>query len=69
MIGDVVRRAPFPAFLYVYVQDTESTFNRAMDAGAIVVESPIKTPYGDYRCMIEDSWGNLWQIATRLTET
>jgi len=21
-------------------------------------------PYGDRRCMVEDQWGNTWQIAT-----
>ena len=24
-----------------------------------------RTPYGDRRCMIEDAWGNTWQIATQ----
>lgn len=23
-------------------------------------------PYGDRRCMVEDQWGNTWQIATHL---
>jgi uncharacterized glyoxalase superfamily protein PhnB len=24
-------------------------------------------PYGDRRGMVEDAWGNVWQIATRLS--
>jgi uncharacterized glyoxalase superfamily protein PhnB len=24
-------------------------------------------PYGDRRAMVEDAWGNTWQIATRQT--
>ena len=64
MISDAGIRPPMTAFLYVYVGDTDATYRRAMDAGASCVESPTETPYGDYRCMIEDKWGNTWQIAT-----
>lgn len=67
MIGDVVVRAPFPAFLYVYVPDVEATFKRAIDAGATAIEAPTVMPYGDHRGMFEDDWGNLWQVATRLS--
>jgi uncharacterized glyoxalase superfamily protein PhnB len=57
-------RDPFPAFLYVYVEDTDSTYQRAMAAHAASVEAPINTPYGDRRAMVRDQWGNTWQIAT-----
>ncbi len=53
-------------FLYVYVDDTQRTYRRALDAGARAIEAPSITSYGDYRCMIEDKWGNTWQIATRM---
>jgi len=33
-------------------------------AGARSLEEPVDTPYGDRRAMVEDSWGNVWQIAT-----
>ena len=32
--------------------------------GANSVEAPTDTPYGDRRGMVEDKWGNTWQIAT-----
>jgi uncharacterized glyoxalase superfamily protein PhnB len=57
-------REPMPAFLYVYVEDADSTCRRAIDCGARLVEMPLDTPYGDRRATIEDAWGNLWQIAT-----
>ena len=57
-------RSPAPAFLYVYVQNTDATYRRALAAGARSVEEPTDTPYGDRRCMVEDQWGNNWQIAT-----
>jgi uncharacterized glyoxalase superfamily protein PhnB len=66
MVSDAGVRRPMPAFLYVYVKDTDATFRRAIDAGARAVEEPFDTPYGDRRCMVEDAWGNTWQIATHL---
>ena len=64
MISDAGLRNPTTAFLYVYVSDTDATYRRAIDAGARSLEEPLETPYGDRRCMVEDKWGNTWQIAT-----
>ena len=64
MISEAGARQPMPAFLYVYVADTDAVFGRAAAAGARVIEAPFDTPYGDRRGMVEDEWGNHWQIAT-----
>jgi PhnB protein len=64
MISAAGDRRPMPAFLYVYVDDTDATYRRALDAGARSLEAPSDMPYGDRRCMVEDRWGNIWQIAT-----
>lgn len=64
MISDAGIRQPMTAFLYVYVSDTDATYQRALAAGARSLEAPAVLPYGDRRCMIEDRWGNTWQIAT-----
>ena len=53
------------AFLYVYVEDTDATYQRAIEAGAQEVEPPSDMPYGDRRATVLDIWGNTWQIATR----
>ena len=66
MIGEVGVRSAVTSFLYVYVQDADATYQRALNAGARSLEKPIDTPYGDRRCMIEDQWGNTWQIATHM---
>jgi len=66
MIGEVGIRSAVTSFLYVYVQDADATYRHALDAGARSLEKPIDTPYGDRRCMIEDPWGNTWQIATHM---
>ena len=65
MISESGERKPMTAFLYVYVDDTDAVYRRALDAGARSLEEPCETPYGDRRCMVEDEWGNTWQIATR----
>jgi uncharacterized glyoxalase superfamily protein PhnB len=62
--GGGVRRAR-SSFLYVYVEDTDATFARAVGAGAKTMEAPWDTAYGDRRATVEDPWGNTWQIATR----
>lgn len=65
LISGTGEREAFPAFLYVYVPDTDATYARALAAGAVSIEAPQDTPYGDYRAMIRDPHGNTFQIATR----
>ena len=59
-------RDPSSAFLYVYVENTDLVWRRALAMGATSVEDPADTPYGDRRATVRDPWGNSWQIATRL---
>lgn len=67
MVSESGEREAFPAFLYVYVDDVETTFQRATAAGAVTLEAPLDTPYGDRRAMVRDAFGNVYQIATRST--
>jgi uncharacterized glyoxalase superfamily protein PhnB len=65
MISEAGAREPKGAFLYVYVSDLDSVYRRALERGATSIEEPFDTPYGDRRSMVEDKWGNTWQIAVR----
>jgi PhnB protein len=65
MVSPAGDRELFPAFLYVYVDDADSAFRRALTAGAISLEAPLDTPYGDRRAMVRDPFGNVFQIAHR----
>ena len=67
MVSHATEREPFPAFLYVYVDNADETYARAMAAGASSMEGPIDTPYGDRRAMVRDPFGNIFQIAHPLT--
>ena len=66
MISDAGARDPMLACLYVYVENVDETWQRAVAAGADSIEAPSDLPYGDRRGMVKDRWGNNWQIATRL---
>ena len=68
MVGAAGEREPFPAFLYVYVDDADRVYRRALDAGASNLEAPLDSPYGDRRAMVRDRFGNVFQIAHRLAE-
>lgn len=64
MISGAGPRPAMPAFLYLYVDDADASYERAVEAGARCLEEPVDTPYGDRRGMVEDRWRNVWQIAT-----
>ncbi|HET6472736.1 MAG TPA: cupin domain-containing protein [Pseudomonadales bacterium] len=64
LVSGIAERAAHGAILYVYVPDADATYRRALAAGARSLEAPAVMPYGDRRAMVEDRWGNTWQIAT-----
>ena len=65
MISSVGERGAFPAFLYIYVDDVDETYSRALAAGATSIEAPVDQHYGDRRAMVADAFGNHYQIAHR----
>ena len=53
-----------PVSMYVYVDDVDSVFNKAISAGAKVLD-PVKDQFwGDRHGRLEDPFGHLWSIAT-----
>jgi PhnB protein len=70
MVSAAGDRERFPAFLYIYVDDADLAYRRAVSAGAVTLEEPLDTPYGDRRAMVRDHWGNVLQMAHRpITQT
>ncbi len=57
MVSGAGVRDTMTAFLYVYVDDADATYQRAVEAGAISLEEPQDMPYGDRRGMVRDAWG------------
>ncbi len=53
-----------PAFLYLYVEDCDRAFNRAVEAGASTVNSLKDQMWGDRSGSVKDPFGHSWWIAT-----
>jgi PhnB protein len=66
MVSEAGVRQQMLSCLYVYVENADVTWQHAVTAGALSLEAPSDTPYGDRRGMVKDRWGNVWQIATRM---
>jgi uncharacterized glyoxalase superfamily protein PhnB len=64
MVSSVGPRDAMPAFLHLYVDDIDATYQCALRAGAVSLEAPQDLPYGNRRGMVKDPCGNIWQIAT-----
>jgi PhnB protein len=63
MVSEAGPRDLVGAFLYVYVDDADNVYERALSAGATSLEVPMDLPYGDRRAMVRDPFGNIWQLA------
>jgi len=64
MVSESGPRPATEAFLYLYVEDADATYRRAIATGATSLEAPDDMPYGDRRAMVRDPAGNVWQLAT-----
>jgi PhnB protein len=57
---------PMPATFYLYVEDVDALYRRAVGAGATSMQPPTDQPYGDRVAHITDGFGNVWYLATPL---
>ena len=64
MVSGTQFREANTAYLYLYLEDTDDAYRRALEAGATSLEEPKDQFYGDRRAMVKDPFGNTWQIAT-----
>lgn len=64
MVGE--RAGATACSTHVYVPDVDSTFRRALAAGADGIAGPRNLPYGDRSAGLRDPQGNLWWIGTHL---
>ncbi|MEE9391802.1 MAG: VOC family protein [Planctomycetota bacterium] len=69
MMGATREGVPaFPAMLYIYVEDVDAMYQKAIDLGATGVNEPATQFYGDRSCALSDKFGNHWCLATRIEE-
>ena len=55
---------PMPSMLYLYVDDCDATYAKALAEGAISVSEPDNYPHGDRYGGIKDPAGNIWWVVT-----
>jgi PhnB protein len=74
MMGGGVAGKPFAAkpqltALHVYVEDTDATYQKALQAGATSLGAPQDHEYGERGASVKDPFGNFWYIATHQGES
>ena len=57
---------PIQAHVHIYVPDVDTTYRRALDAGAVSVQEPVKKADEDKRGGVKDAGGTTWWIATKV---
>jgi PhnB protein len=57
-----------PVALFVYVEDVDDVFRRALEAGAVAVQEPENHFYGDRVAMFDDPYGHRWDIGTHVED-
>lgn len=68
MVGEASEEfGPYPASLYLYVEDCDDIFAAALEAGATIALEPTTVPNtGERYGAVTDPAGNVWWIATHL---
>jgi uncharacterized glyoxalase superfamily protein PhnB len=57
-----------PVTLHLYVEDIDSLFNRAVEAGATVVMPVADQFWGDRYGILNDPFGHRWSMASRIED-
>jgi PhnB protein len=60
--------APSPISLWLYLEDCDAAFHRAVGAGAKAMMPPADMFWGDRVAGVADPYGYLWNFATRKKE-
>jgi PhnB protein len=59
---------PMPGMIYLYVNDADATYQRALRAGATSMREPENQFYGNREAGVKDELGNVWWIATHIED-
>lgn len=60
---------PMPTTFFLYVDDVDAWYERAVAAGATSRGAPADQPYGDRVGGVADPFDNLWYIATHINDS
>jgi PhnB protein len=59
---------PMAGAFYLYLDEVDVVYKRALAAGATSVVEPADQFWGDRTCTVRDRFGNIWHLATRVEE-
>ena len=57
---------PAPINLYVYCEDVDDLYEKAVQAGAVSKLAPEDMFWGDRMCSLQDPSGHIWNFATHI---
>ncbi|HKN01093.1 MAG TPA: VOC family protein [Candidatus Binataceae bacterium] len=64
MLSEAMQTAPSASSFYLYVNDVDALYKRAVGAGASSQSAPTDQFWGDRMATIKDPFGNTWSLAT-----
>lgn len=59
---------PMPCGVFMYVEDTDVVYAKALAAGAVSLMEPADQFYGDRNAGVKDPFGNNWWIGTHVED-
>jgi uncharacterized glyoxalase superfamily protein PhnB len=69
MLGEANADHPAtPIMFYMYVEDVDSAYKHAVNAGGIPLREPQNEFYGDRSGGLKDNFGNQWWIGTHIED-
>lgn len=57
---------PVASHVHIYVEDVDTVYQRALEAGAESVQEPVKKEDEDKRGGVKDAGGTTWLISTKM---
>jgi PhnB protein len=68
MCTDAVREPARPTGLFLYTENVDKAFDKAVKAGAKALSAPEDMFWGDRMARVEDPQGNTWGMATHIED-
>jgi PhnB protein len=55
---------PMPTAIYLYLEDVDSMYQQALEAGGISLLAPTNQVYGDRNAWVKDPFDNVWYLSS-----
>ena len=60
---------PMPTAIYLYLEDVDSMYEQALEAGGVSLLAPTDQAYGDRNAWVKDPFDNVWYLASPAAPT